>query len=123
MSDFGVILVRIRENVDQSNSEYGHFLENYGEYFFVFASVDSVKVKKLLNKTIWLSKRITIAITTSVLCNQSTLLICQLLLSTLILAFFKVGIQNPGKLLFSGESLQFTKSVSRRFFKYFCKEP
>ena len=50
MSGFGVILVRIRENVDQSNSDYGHFLENYGEYLFVFASVNSVKVKKLLNK-------------------------------------------------------------------------
>ena len=26
MSVFGIILVRIRENADQNNSEYGHFL-------------------------------------------------------------------------------------------------
>ena len=56
------------------------------------------------------------AITTSVLCNQNTLLICQLLFSTLILAFFKVGIQNPVENCCSVENLYSSPSQSQDVF-------
>ena len=41
MSVFGVILVRMRENVDQNNSEYGHIsrIVNYTEIIISLESI------------------------------------------------------------------------------------
>ena len=75
----------------------------FGKYSFVAASSNSVKIKKLLIKTILDCKWITacVATTMSILNNKSTLIACQLLLSKLAFGLFQVTRRDAGKLLFN----------------------
>ena len=62
-------------------------------FFFVDASSNSIKITKLLIQSISNCKWITACVTTtmSILNNKRTLIVCQLLLSTLAFGLFQVG--------------------------------
>ena len=70
-------------------------------FFFVNASSDSFKITKFLIQSILNCKWITACVTTtmSILNNKRTLIVCQLLLSTLAFGLFQVGRQDAGKML------------------------
>ena len=67
------------------------------------ASSNSFKITKLLIQSILNSKWITACVTTTVSTfnNKRTLIVWQLLLSTLAFGLFQVGRQNAGKMLFN----------------------
>ena len=72
-----------------------------GIFFFVDASSDSFKITKFLIQSILNCKWITACVTTtmSILNNKRTLIVCQLLLSTLAFGLFQIGRQDAGKML------------------------
>ena len=67
-------------------------------FFFVDASSNSFKIIKLLIQSILNCKWITACVTTT-MNNKTTLIVCQLLLSTLAFGLFQVGRQDAGKML------------------------